>query len=195
MLSEEWKEKIAEAHRGIKFTEEHKQAISESLKGKKPYDMTKEVQEKISKSVKLHTQQIQMSADQDTFTYGTGKLTPAQALLIRKIYIFEETSIKKLCADFGISRQGLQYILKGEVWKNIKDDNNLLERCKEKFFILHKGHGIKKLTDDNVREIRKLFHSGKYTKKCLSQIFDVNPATIIGILGKKIYRGVLDENV
>lgn len=47
-----------------------------------------------------------------------------------------------------------------------------------------------KLTDPEVLEIRRLYSTGEYTKKALSEMYDVSPSTISRIVARKIWTHI-----
>lgn len=54
------------------------------------------------------------------------------------------------------------------------------------------NNGASKLTDNQVREIRQLYNSGKYTKSQLGKMYKVHRTTIYYIVNKKTYKHILE---
>lgn len=54
------------------------------------------------------------------------------------------------------------------------------------------NNGASKLTDNQVREIRQLYNSGKYTKSKLGKMYKVHRTTIYYIVNKKTYKHILE---
>jgi len=64
------------------------------------------------------------------------------------------------------------------------------EPCHRKYDFQVNGNHMAKLTDDQVREIRKRYHSGE-TRKELSKIFGVAPSTIANVALRIKYKNVV----
>lgn len=72
-------------------------------------------------------------------------------------------------------------------------ENNLHSfRVLKRLPVINRGEksGISKLTNDNVRSIRDLYSSGKYTMKDLEKIFNVSDSTILNIIHRKTWGHV-----
>lgn len=52
------------------------------------------------------------------------------------------------------------------------------------------GHGLSKLTEPDVAEIRRLYASGHYLQREIAERFGVNPGTVSGIVGRRSWRHV-----
>lgn len=55
------------------------------------------------------------------------------------------------------------------------------------------NNGASKITDVQVKEIRKLYDSGKYTKTKLGKMFNVHRTTIYYIVNNKTYKHIIED--
>lgn len=168
-LSEETKRKQSVAmigskgtNLGKKFSDQWKKNISKSLIGRK---FSEESLKKLSES------HIGKSAP-------NRKLTKDQAGEIRELYRSGDYSQKTLGQMFNITQATVYSILHNKTYKEeslsiIPADNN------------SKIGFLKKFTDNDVLEIRRLYNNGEHTYKSLADIFNTKCWVI-----KSIVRGI-----
>jgi hypothetical protein len=70
---------------------------------------------------------------------------------------------------------------------------NMLDRDRHGLNVNHRGsaHGMSKLTEERVREIRKLWETGTRNQALLARMFNVTPGTIRQVIKRKTWNHVL----
>lgn len=113
------------------------------------------------------------------------KLTDDQAMEIRKRYAGGETS-ESICVDYGVSRSLADMIGRGDIFKHLPMPETTSKLREAKI----KGRPSAKLTDDDVREIRRLRATG-LTQTQVGNMFGVCFQAISKIDRRKTFAEVV----
>lgn len=71
-------------------------------------------------------------------------------------------------------------------------DDNMKDAVRRKRTARGEGHGMSKLTADDVREIRKLYKTGDYTQRQLAEKFGVTQCPINRVLRRTGWRDIAE---
>lgn len=113
-------------------------------------------------------------------------LTESQVVEIRRLYAAGGISQRELGESFGVSREAIGLITRGEHWRHVRIDGTLMTTLDPK----RRGkvgeqHAHAKLDEKSVRELRALYADGRGTYTELAKQFGVSPAAArFAIVGK-----------
>lgn len=105
------------------------------------------------------------------------KLTESDVSEIRRICAEGKTSHSELAERFGVSRSLIGFIVSGKVWTHLTNETASVKYKQPP--LRGSKHGMSKLTETQVREIRKAFASGIRQKDLANQY---------GVTQENIYR-------
>lgn len=106
------------------------------------------------------------------------KLNLQQVDTIRKLWNTGKWSQRKLAIRFNIKHTTIGGIVRNKIWVNKNYISNI-----------HKS-GNTKLTEKNVREIRLLYKTNKYTQEQLAYIFSIKKCTIGDIIRYRSWKTI-----
>ena len=111
---------------------------------------------------------------------SASKLQSKEVLDIRTLYATGRHSITRLADQYDVSPSRISFILNHKSWLHVEDD------LQPKINVLLKAYtgfnSRKKLTPNQVFEIRKFYFKGTYTQKHLSKIYGVSSKQISAIV-------------
>lgn len=105
-------------------------------------------------------------------------------LEIRRLAATGKYTYVELAAKFGFSTSQISSIVLGRSWKHLPFDG------KRKFGNYGDRHPFAKLSEDSVREIRKLHSHGKCTQRQLADLFGVSEITIWRAINRTQWKHV-----
>lgn len=116
------------------------------------------------------------------------KLTEAQVADLREKYWNGSKSQRDLGQLYGVSQSVVHNIISGKTWRHV-----VLVKSENRQKAIPNGKFSTKpvLTEDEVREIRNLYHLGQYTQTDLGMKFNVSGHTISCIVRRKIHKEVV----
>ena len=119
---------------------------------------------------------------------ANAKLTSAAVLEARKRYATEKISCVDLAKEFGIAHSALGRVLTGESWAHIAPTVEapwaVIEAAKGT------RHGMAKLTEDQVRWIRKTFADGTMNQAQIAKYLGVHNVTVSEIVLRKKWKNL-----
>lgn len=120
------------------------------------------------------------------------KLTEAQARAIRAAYVDGATS-SVLAQRYGITVDTVGKLLRGETWRRVAESDGL-GRISDKSRQPHLGtaNGSAKLTEDAVREIRRIHQCEGLTFRALGKLFGVSEVSAGLIVKRKTWAHLKD---
>lgn len=124
---------------------------------------------------------------------GGAKLTEDQVREVRALYAAGNHSHSQIAAMFGVKREAISVITRGGNWKHVAEADGLASISDPK----RRGKSGEKnihakLTEDQVREIRRLYHGTLASRKELAVYFHVSVHTITAIVYHRIWTHVTD---
>lgn len=122
---------------------------------------------------------------------GGSKLTEEVVVELRRLYAAGGFTQQKLADKFGLSREGVGCALRGQNWRHLPGAIDSLSpvalankaRAGER-------HPTAKLTEQQVREIRRLFASNNHTQKELAAMFGVSAVNVYQIVSRRSWRHI-----
>lgn len=131
--------------------------------------------------------------------HGNAKVTEDDVKKIRLDYIHSDKSSREIASEFGLSYGATCGIINGKYWKHQElplPKDEYFKKVAEKDSKLRSTgqrsrttHPTRKLTKDEIIEMRRLWDSGEVTKKNqLAKQFNMHPSTIKDILDRKIHK-------
>jgi hypothetical protein len=125
---------------------------------------------------------------------GGAKLTEAQVFSIREKYGSGEISAYNLAIQYGVHEATIFNIVKGKIWKHVTGHEfpikpKIIKRTK-RIMRLEKDVKPKRLTEEKVREIRKL-HSEGFTRLQISRKLLIPLSTIIDVIVRKTWKDII----
>jgi predicted transcriptional regulator len=111
--------------------------------------------------------------------HGLAKLANEDIVEICRLY---DTGVsqRRIADQFGISQANVSFIVRGKAWSHL-DASTIAPDAKARHI---------KLTEDQVREIRRLYASGTWTHARLAKRFGVSDASICGLINRTIWANV-----
>lgn len=182
--SDETKQKLSESHKGKKLSEETKRKISLKSKGENNGFYGKHHTEETKLKLRNKKQSKEFIEKQRILKQGEGsptaKLNEEQVKEIKSKIYYYNVSDSDLALEFNVSNSTISRIRREETWSGVKIDFSLdgIDRLQE-FKNSQKGEGnfSSKLDNQKVIEIKKLLKLG-FTQKEIGKKFNVHPATI-----------------
>jgi len=110
------------------------------------------------------------------------KLSDKKVKEIRKLYFKEKYTQEQLAQKFGVAHQTIGSIVRGYSWSHIGDGKKYSFKKRRS---RGEDHCLTKLCNDDVREIRRLYSTGKYSHRQLAIFFGLKSKFSIG----QIVRG------
>lgn len=110
---------------------------------------------------------------------GSSKLVESQVLEIRKLLLENKLTCKQIGEKFGISADSVMEINRGTAWTHVKGIGKRLRDKKRN----------SKLSEDNVRHIKKLLFEGAKSNT-ICKIFGITKATVSSIRLNKTWNSV-----
>lgn len=123
---------------------------------------------------------------------GYSKLTESKVLEIRSKYSSMDYSHEQLAKEYGVTRVCILKVVKGKTWSQLPYDKDVASTSRYKD--RGENHGSAKLTDEQIKSIRKAYAEGGCTQRSLADEFGVSGASICSILNNKSYISI-EENV
>ncbi|MDV2997654.1 MAG: hypothetical protein N4J56_007359 [Chroococcidiopsis sp. SAG 2025] len=111
----------------------------------------------------------------------SAKLTESMVVEIRELYK-QGSSTKELAERFKVSRKAIQGAIFGRYWSHV--DGAIAQNMKS-----GSRNPSSKLTENQVIEIRSLYHQG-YSGKLLAKTYGVSDTLIYSILNRKVWTHV-----
>jgi predicted DNA-binding protein (UPF0251 family) len=111
--------------------------------------------------------------------HGHAILTEADVKEVWRLYD-EGLTLTDIAKQFGVIRQTVSAIVNGLTWKHVSADQPVSKRM------------IRKFTDDEIREIRRLYAISEVSQMELAVRYGVSKGTISGIVNRKVYKKVTD---
>ncbi|MFF3024431.1 helix-turn-helix domain-containing protein [Gottfriedia sp. NPDC057948] len=123
------------------------------------------------------------------------KLTEEIAIRIRKAYKMTDLTSKQIAEKFGVSEGVVLSLINGTSWSHINDGIVITKEDKQKRLLnrkLPKGeeNHASKLTENLVREIRKLYGAGQITIKQLAERYSVSQSVVFSIVHRQTWKNV-----
>lgn len=112
------------------------------------------------------------------------KFNEEQIVLVKKMFVEEDKTIMEIAKELNCGRNTISDILHNKInmYKKIHTpyDEKVVEKIKKVKF---------KLTDEDVKEIKKLINEG-YTNKKISEIYNIDPSCISNIRNNKAWKHI-----
>lgn len=119
---------------------------------------------------------------------GGSKLTADDVLEIRRLYLIGTCSQQELADRFKVSRENVGVIVRGKNWAHIESDpKSVAAVSKKRRSKPGEQNNSAKLTEEQVREIRKLYADGYAGYRPIASLYGVNPATVKAIVHRKTW--------
>jgi uncharacterized protein YjcR len=106
---------------------------------------------------------------------GMAKVTWEEVRQIRKKWLTGKYTQPQLATKYGLTFQAVSKIVKNETWADSS-------------YVWQRRVQAKKLTQEDVNMIRKMYGSGKYSLQNLADKFNVSNPTIHGITSGKYWQ-------
>ena len=118
---------------------------------------------------------------------GTAQLTDDDVRLMRRRYAMEDVTQRSLAREFGISQNAVSLILRRKTWQHVEDEGcppaaDLSTRHIDRFV-----ERVRRLTDDQIAEARRLHATGASYRTIASQL-GVHHTTIMRLLTGKHWK-------
>lgn len=97
---------------------------------------------------------------------------------LRKIYLTNKYTQAELAEMFGIGMSAVHFALHNKSYKSDNWDVDRMRYCAKKNNPKGEGHGMAKLTESEVLQIRRLYKRGLYTQDELGRMFKVTGTQI-----------------
>ncbi len=122
---------------------------------------------------------------------GGAKLTAGDVREMRRLYLTGEYSQQDLADRFGVGRENIGQILRGENWAHIESDPEAVAAVsKQRRAKAGENNNSAKLKEWQVREIRALYATGEHGYRPIAERYGVNPATVRAIVQRKIWANL-----
>lgn len=109
-------------------------------------------------------------------------------------WIYRKLGQPSICSDCGTTDPNKKYEwanISGKYLRDVFDYKRLCVRCHRKFDgFFGEGNPNAKLTEKDVREIKKLHNSGNYLQKEICKMFNIERHHIINIVNRKNWEYV-----
>lgn len=102
------------------------------------------------------------------------KLTEEKVCEIRILYKDKSNTIAELAKKFDVTTKTISDIITGKTWK-LERKHKMFDRCR-------------KLTNQQVRDIREMHKTGKYLQLDLAKKYNVNASLISAIIRNTIWK-------
>lgn len=112
---------------------------------------------------------------------GRAKLTVDDVEEIRDLYGTGEYSQRELGEIFGVVQEEIGNIVRGEIWKDIPGPVEQRGQVRGEY------HPQSKLTEDTVKQIKKLYATSQFVQRELAEKFGVCRSTIGSIVREKTW--------
>ncbi len=122
-------------------------------------------------------------ADKTRHEMSAAKLTASTVCEIRQRYAAGGVSQSELAVEFGVTTSAISSATSGRNWRHVT-----VSLIPARAMAIQNCH--RKLTEDNVRDIRKRFASGGVTKAQLARDFSVSSTVIVRIVRRDIWKHV-----
>lgn len=120
--------------------------------------------------------------------HGRAKLSRSQVLEIRRRYAEQYITQQELADEYGVAGRTMCQVVRGETWKHLPikvvSDQERIARGKH-------ATAPKKLTAEQVIEIRQRYAQGGITQRELASMFGVSPPNISLIVRGKHWKHLL----
>lgn len=110
------------------------------------------------------------------------KLTPDDVLTMRRRFTTGETTQSALATEYGVSQATVSAALRGITWNWLRPETFVSTQ--------QPGQSSRKLSADDVREIRRLCPQTERAVQEVARRYGVHWQTIYGIVRGKTYRDV-----
>ena len=112
------------------------------------------------------------------------KLTDSDVASMRSAYDTGQHSYRSLSEMYGVSVGAVQRVIDGSAWSHIP-------LCENRFDYVGERHRDSKLTESDVRLIRKLYTPGVYGFKRLAKQFGINIRSVRKVVEHKTWKHVV----
>lgn len=119
------------------------------------------------------------------------KLNEDDVIDIRIRYANGNTTMKQLAKEYRVSGKYIGEILRIEEFQHVPITSDLQGRIADtRLTNAHRG-GSRKLTEENVREIRKLHDQYSLSTAAIGKMYNVNRTTIWFVIARKTWKHVI----
>lgn len=121
---------------------------------------------------------------------GGAKLTSEDVIEIRRLYAIEQLSQPDIAQRFGVTRECVSGIIRGRTWTHLNSELPVKLSDPKRHGKVGSRNNSAKLTEETVKEIRRLYAGGGETLCSLAAKFGVSQAAVGHVIVRRSWKHV-----